>query len=173
MVLVCEVGRRYYARGRYWTLQEHFVGAIEKALRPPPDGLAGWAPDGDGGDLLALPAYWEALERWRAEALRICKAHAGEHADVGVFLINSAYRRLGTTAGSGAYADPCGAIDSNDQYGGHFSGRCADIPTRFFRESCIPVLTVDEVNVAARRAGLFRPWINSGEWWHYTLRSTR
>ncbi|MGD8719587.1 MAG: hypothetical protein PVH29_12305 [Candidatus Zixiibacteriota bacterium] len=175
----CTVGKAYKTRFGWVALQERDVDAVERSLLEiPPDVAAAVA--GTGAVMMAQGQLLDALRKWREEAARICRQKAGGGAArAGIIYANSCYRPLGTTAGSGKYQDPCGCIDSTDDFG-HWSGFAIDVPTKFFRLSCVPALTIEEINLAAARAGLERPWYNGppltsytkgyGEYWHYRVR---
>jgi hypothetical protein len=176
----CVIGKRYKTRFGWVKLRERDVAAVERSILEIPSNVAvGLA--GIGATMMAQGELIDALREWRDQASRICMEKAGRGvARAGVIYANSCYRPLGTTAGSGKYADPCGCIDSTDGFG-HWSGFAIDAPTRFFRLSCVPALTVEEINLAAQRAGLERPWYTGppltsypkghGEYWHYRVRA--
>ncbi len=163
------IGESYKTRFGYVRLRPRDWEYVEGLLVKIPEDVAIARP-GSGAEMWARPEFIEALKRWRYEAFEICAEKIGKkEAKVGLPQCSSVYRQLGTTAGSGKYKDPFGCIDSTDDYG-HFSGYSGDVPTKYFRKACHPVLTVDEINLAAQRAGLTRPWLSGkmgGEWWHY------
>jgi len=164
----CVIGRRYKTRFGWVRLRERDVDAVERSLLQIPPEVA---RPRFAAIMMCQGELLDALRRWQEEAARICmeKIGPGQVARAGVIYVNSCYRPLGTTAGSGVYADPCGAVDSTDAFG-HWSGFAVDVPTRYFRLGCVPALTVEEINLAAERAGLERPFLRSGEWWHYRVR---
>lgn len=168
----CVIGRKYKTRFGWTTLCERDVDAVERALLEIPRNVAA-AAAGTGAILMARGELIDALRAWREEAARICMEKAGRGgARAGLIYVNSCYRPLGTTAGAGKYKDPCGCIDSTDDYG-HWSGFAIDVPTKLYRLACVPALTIDEINLAAARAGLERPFLRGkfgGEWWHYRVR---
>ena len=176
----CAIGKAYKTRFGWVTLRERDVAAFERSILEVPSNV-GVALAGTGAVMMAQGELIDALHSWRDEAARICMEKAGRGAArAGLIYVNSCYRLLGTTAGSGVYGDPCGCIDSTDDFG-HWSGLAIDVPTRFFRLSCVPALTIEEVNLAAARAGLERPWYTGppltsytkghGEYWHYRVRA--
>ena len=169
----CAIGKAYKTRFGLVTLRERDVAAVERILLEIPAEVA-VARAGTGADMVARGELIDALRAWRDEAARLCMEKAGRGAArAGLIYVNSCYRPLCTTAGSGVYGDPCGCIDSTDDYG-HWSGLAIDVPTKFFRLACVPALTVEEINLAAARAGLERPFLRGkfgGEWWHYRVRA--
>jgi hypothetical protein len=175
----CVIGKRYKTRFGWTTLRERDVDAVERALLEIPAEVA-VSLAGAGAVMMAQGELIDALRAWRDQAALRSKGKAGHGvARAGLIYANSCYRPLGTTAGSGKYEDPCGCIDSTDDFG-HWSGFAIDAPTRFFRLSCVPALSVEEINLAAQRAGLERPWYTGpphtsypkgyGEYWHYRVR---
>jgi|GEM_PF-2194885 len=176
----CVIGKAYKTRFGWVKLRERDVAAAERSILEVPGDVA-VALSGSGAAMFVQGELLDALRAWRDEAARICEEKAVRGAArAGLIYASSCYRPLGTTAGSGKYEDPCGCVDSTDDYG-HWSGLAIDAPTRFFRLSCVPALTVEEINLAAQRAGLERPWYNGppltsyqegyGEYWHYRVRA--
>ncbi len=164
--MACVIGKSYNTRFGYVKLRERTVSAVTGDLLDIPEDVAKRRA-GYSADMRARRCLIDCLKRWREEALKICIEKVGEDlARAGTIYVNSCYRKLGTTAGSGKYGDPCGCIDSTDNYG-HWSGYSADIPTGLFRKSCFPVLSVSEIRSAAYRAGLELPFLSAGEWWHF------
>jgi D-alanyl-D-alanine dipeptidase len=166
------IGKAYRTRFGWVALRERNVAEVERTLLEIPAAVA-VARAGTGAIMMAQGELVDALRAWRDEAARLCmeKVTRGV-ARAGSICVNSCYRPLGTTAGAGKYEDPCGCVDSTDDYG-HWSGFAVDVPTKFFRLSCVPALTVEEINLAAARAGLERPFLSGrygGEWWHYRVR---
>lgn len=166
------IGKAYRTRFGRVVLRERNVAEVERAMLEIPPEVA-VARAGTGAIMMAQGELVAALRAWRDEAARLCMEKAGRGAaQAGFIHVNSCYRPLGTTAGAGKYEDPCGCVDSTDDFG-HWSGLAIDVPTKFFRLSCVPTLTVEEVNLAAARAGLERPFLSGkygGEWWHYRVR---
>ena len=160
----CKPGNSYKTRFGYVRLRDRKVDLDSLTAIPPDIAIArpGW-----NAVMIAQPLLVECLEAWKGESLEMCIELVGEEfAEVGEIVVNSCFRSIGTTAGSGKYKDTCGAVDSTDKYG-HYSGYAIDVPTGLFRRACYPVLSIAEIRLAANRAGLTMPFLSAGEWWHF------
>jgi len=161
----CIVGKSYPTRlGRLHLLERPDVSRLLVEI---PEELA--LPIGDA-DMRVHPRMLACLQTWLEEMAKFCQGRAGAQntsPTFGKLYLTSAYRALGTTAGYGEYADCCGALDSQDDYG-HWSGWAIDCPTRTTRESFSPIITIEECRLSAERAGLVRPFAE--EWWHFRPR---
>lgn len=170
------------------TLEPYKYKEVESKLAPIPASVAERTSDTQYNPVMrARPELIAGLVRWRIEAQKICEGPAsrrlkpGEDPKAGTIFINSCYRRHGTSCGTPGdeYYDPCGVADQTDKFG-HWTGFVVDVPTQRFRESCVPVLKVKEINQAAERAGFTRPLYKGpkytsyleghGEWWHYRVK---
>ena len=165
--MVCVVGKRYPTRmGRLRLLDREDVS--ERLVEIPPE----IAKPLIEMDMRVQPGMFACMQTWIEEMEKICRTKADARnltTTFGLIYLTSAFRPIGTTAGSGAYRDCCGALDTHDHFG-HWSGWAIDCPTRYTRESFFPVLSIGECRLAAKRAGLVRPF--GGEWWHFRPKKT-
>jgi len=163
--MTCKVGESYSTRlGRLTLLGREDVGRLLVEI---PSEVAKPLLE---MDLRVQPKMLECMRAWLSVMAEICEKRAKEQGvkpQFGCLYLTSAFRPIGTTAGSGAYSDKCGALDSHDEYG-HWSGWAIDCPTRYTRESFFPPLTITECRSCAKRAGLVRPFAE--EWWHFRPR---
>jgi len=184
----CEPRRSYHHKvyGDL-TLEPYKYEPVETRLSPIPPSAAEptWKKEYQPV-MMARPELIAGLIRWRIEVQKTCEGEAskrlkpGEDPKAGTIYVNSCYRRHGTSAGipGDKYYDPCGVVDQTDEFG-HWTGFAIDVPTKYFKESCVPMLTTIEINKAAKKAGFLRPWYKGpeftsedqyGEWWHYQIK---
>ncbi len=158
-------GEKYKTRRGWVTLRPRGADAAERDVVEVDAAVAVLR---GGGAVRCCPELAACLARWLEllwEEARRRAAALGVPPRRGVIIATSAYRRWGTSCALGTpFADPCGALDSQDDYG-HWSGWAVDVPTRWTRESFAPVLGVKECWAAAARAGLSRPFRE--EYWHW------
>lgn len=138
---------------------------IEQGLVPFPEGLA--KPRNLGVTMLAAPEVVEHLEIWH----RLMVEAGGDPS--GVLVVNSAYRRRGTTCEK----DKDGKVDLSD-INGHWTGRAVDFSAEKTANSFwSPVARAsrrDIVRAKLHEAGFFFPWYWKGgvvggtvlEHWH-------
>lgn len=91
-------------------------------------------------------------------------------------VVNSAFRPIGETCGSGVYADLCGALDSHDKLG-HHTGWAGDFSPKTRKGYVLlngtviykpkPTIRKYTWNLAVVKIGLETPFLGAGEWWHY------
>lgn len=167
-MVIAVAGKKYLTRGGWVTLRARDVAAAEAALTEVPGEVARLL---GGGAVRCRPEVAAALARWREllwEAVQEDAAARGLPPFKGLIIVTSAYRPWGTSCALGtAFADPAGALDSQDDFG-HWSGWAVDVPTRFTRESFFPIPKVAVCWRAAARAGLTRPFAD--EYWHWRPR---
>jgi len=165
MVPVAIAGEKYLTRAGWVTLRRRDAAAAEAALVTADAAVAVLR---DGGPVRCRAELAARLARWRELLWELAQARAarlGVVARCGRVVASSAYRPWGTSCALGTpFADPCGALDSQDDRG-HWSGWAIDVPTRFTRESFAPTVEVAACWVAAGQAGLVRPF--RAEYWHW------
>jgi hypothetical protein len=150
------------------TRRPEIVAGIEKQLWPIPEVIGiintehGYRKKDEC--LWARPELIAGLARWRRKMAEIS-------GNGGTIAINSAYRRLGTTAARGTkYVDYYGNIDASDPYG-HWTGYCVDasplITGKRFSLIGDNHLISEQVIEAAKLVGLTQPHLWKGEIHHF------
>jgi len=144
------------------------VARIEKQLWPIPEAIAaintkhGYRKEDEC--LWARAELIAGLARWRAKMAEIS-------GNEGTIAINSAYRRLGTTAARDTkYEDGDGYIDEGDNYG-HWTGYCVDasplITGKRFGLFGDDYFISEQAIEAAISVGLTQPHLWKGEIHHF------
>jgi hypothetical protein len=150
------------------TRKPEMVAGIEKQLWPIPEAIAtintkhGYTKDTEC--LWARPELIAGLARWRQKMAEIS-------GNEGTIAINSAYRRLGTTAARGTkYVDYEGDTDALDPYG-HWTGYCVDasplITAKHFGLVGDDHFISEQAIEAAISVGLIQPHLWKGEIHHF------
>lgn len=123
--------------------------------------------------MLALPQVKEGLKLWLTglhqwqidwakkhkfpiDEIRFCKIY-----------ITSDFRPIGETAGSGAFADKCGALDSTDDHG-HWKS-ALDVGIHSTMGKCYPEIPEKILAKTAKSAGFDRPF-KKVEAWHFRFK---